>query len=233
MRVFCVLSVAATLLVTTAGTARAVHTDIEFSYESGMVAVAFGPEGYVFEGDFSDFPNPYSTDDPGYGSEVSEGFGIDPSDVIAFNVVGPLLYHNGTAFAATSETFTFHDALGSDVDVMSSTLSGFGYVGQASGTGDFHEHIDYSITTTAPVGAYGVPITLSALNSSLAPKGIADSLEFYLVFNRGLDSEEFETAVSDFAVAVPEPGTGLLLFIGGALCGLAVWKRKRNLSPVS
>lgn len=206
-------------------TAEAQHFDIDFEYESGGIEIEWGDTFRVFEGDFGDFGGGlYSTDDPGFATHNP----ITPGHVIGYNVLGPLRYHNGTNFAPTTESVTLGDVLSAGVVVNSSTNSGLGYVGQADGGGGFHEHIDFDITTTAPVGAYGVLLSLSSYDGSLNPTGIVDSESFYVVFNRGLGAPAFEAAVSDFAQVVPEPGSLGILAVGMLGCGAFYWRKRRS-----
>lgn len=201
-----------------AGSATA-HSDIFLDYEAGKLVVHPGHEGLVFEGDFGDFAGgPYETDDPGFNVDTGDSLGAN--DIIGFNVMGPLLYHNGTGFAVTAATVTFEDAVSTEVDITSATVSASGWVGQASGTGGLHEHLNMWINghSAAPVGAYGVLLSLSAYDSSFDPRlDIADSDLFYIVFNNGLDETTFENAVGDFAAIVPEPASVLLLLAGGGV----------------
>lgn len=193
------------------------HGDVEFTYEDGKIVIEFGDEGRVFEGDFDDLAGgPDATDDPGFGSEVEEGLGVDPDDLIGYKVLGPLTFHDGTDFAATSAAMALGNVGGSDVTVDGSTLAAGGLIGQADSMGDLHTHIDFAINSSAPAGAYGVLLSLTAFDSMMDPKGIADSDPFYIVFNRGLEEEAFEGAVEAFAAAaVPEPASLLLVGLGG------------------
>ena len=58
-------------------------------------------------------------------------------------------------------------------------------------------------------GAYAVRLNLST-NAS----GIADSDDFFIVYNFGLGDTEFEEGVEAFAALVPEPATMMLLPLG-------------------
>ena len=212
-----------------AGSAFAQHSDIEFEYDAGKIAIEFGVEGQVFE---VDLPLTGSfeqvTDDPGFDSEELLG-GLIPGDTIGFNVIGPLAYHNGTGFAAvpTGATIVIEDALSSVLNITDATTSESGVIAQAfdagGGRGDVHGHIDFALTPlsldTPEYGAYGVLMQLTSDNS-----GIADSDPFYIVFNFGLAEPTFEGAVGDFASSVPEPSS--LLLLAGA--GLLAARRRRG-----
>jgi len=201
------------------------HSDVEFEYDGGMIAIEFGDEGQVFEADFETsglFEQ--STEDPGFDSEELPN-GLMPNDLIGFNLLGPLVYHDGNGFASvpTGAAIQIADALNDVVTVDGSTTTGSGIVGQAGdsggGRGDIHAHIDFSLIPnsldTAEFGAYGILMELTTDRN-----GIANSDPFYIVFNFGLEEDEaqpgphFHDAVEDFAAAVPEPGSLALLGLG-------------------
>jgi hypothetical protein len=196
------------------------HGDVEFGYESRAIVLE---NGLVYEADFGDLAGgPDATDEPGFGSEFDEGLGINADEIIGYNVTRPLVFHDGTDFAGTTALLTVENVGGSDVIVSSVTSSGRGLIGQADGTGDYHAHIDYTISSGAAVGAYGLYLTLSSLDSNQQPTGIADSTELLIVFNRGLDTATFESTVSVFGATIPEPA-GILL---AGLVGLAFALRR-------
>ncbi|MEM8737128.1 MAG: PEP-CTERM sorting domain-containing protein [Planctomycetota bacterium] len=227
------------------GGASAQHSDIEFEFHDGMIEILGShshdesealveddhddhdhDHGLIFESDFGDLGGgPYSTDDPGFGSETEEGLGIDPLAIIGFNAVGPLMYHDGTSFSATTATVTVTSTTGTAVGINSGTNSGSGLIGQADSIGDFHAHIDYSINEDALSGAYGIALSLSAFDENQNPNPvIEDSETFYIVFNLGLDNATFESAVEGFEAVIPEPTSAALL---AGLGGLALIRRRK------
>lgn len=221
------MAVLSTVMLLPASTTFAQHHDIEFSYEAGKIAIEFGDEGHVFEGNWENLDGSYyTTDDPGFGSEVDEGLGIDPGDFIRFNVLGPLLFHNGSGFAPLTATSVFINGAGPGPNVVvdSSTTSGSGFVGQADSGGTLHSHIEFLIADSAPIGAYGLLLSLTAFDEFGQLKGIEDSDPFYLVLNLGLDEEVFEAAVGAFAAQVPEPSAVALVVSG--LAALVVYRRR-------
>ncbi len=223
-----ILAFAAAGALTLGQSAMAVHSDIEFKYDGGKIAIEFGDEGQVFEGDF---PTTGSfeqfTDDPGFASEVDEGLGINPGDIIDYNILGPLKYHNGTAFATvpTGASIRIDDNPTGSLTVDALTtgpVSGPGVIGDADGDGDVHSHIDFTLqpgefdtSNNPPAGAYSLLMELTT-----DADGIANSDPFYIVFNFGLAEGEngpFETAVGDFAALIPEPTSLAIAGLGGLL----------------
>jgi hypothetical protein len=209
-----------------AGVARAQHAgDVTFQYDGGGISILAGVEGLKFEGDF-----PTSgifarfASDPGFISELDQGLGINGGDIVSYNVLNNLYFWS----AATQDfadpgaaTITIDNAVGGDTVVGGSTgeIAPGGIIGQADGSGNFHAHVDYTLSLGAAFGAYGM---LWELDTD--EPGIADSDPFFLVFNYGLSEEDFETAVDAFAV--PEPSTWLLAAMAG--CAIAVAGRLRS-----
>lgn len=205
--------------------------DIEFSYSGGKIDIVFGPEGPAFE---SDFPTTGSfeqfTDEPGFISQAAEGLGINPDDIIDYNVLGPLKYHNGTSFAAvpSGAQIEISDNPSGGLFVSDTTVgpvSGTGVIGQADGAGDFHWHMGFDLLPigldTPEYGAYGLLMELVTDEPA-----IAASDPFYIVFNFGLDEQVFDGAVEDFAAAVPEPSSLALAALGCGLIGVAGRRRR-------
>ena len=208
-----ILLTSLTALLLAAPPAIAQHSDVEFSYVNNKIEIVFGLEGRIFEGDMptsgglAGFAN-----EPGFASEVSEGLGINPNDLISYQVVGGLLYHDGGGFASTPETIAGDDAPNFGTVIISqSTTAGDGLggvIGQAGGSGDFHADPGWQLSVPAATGAYGI-----ALAVSTDEPGIADSDSFYIVFNFGLDDPNFESTVEDFAYAI-DPIDGDVNFDG-------------------
>ena len=203
--------------------ALAQHADIEFTYTNNKLDVQFGPEGQVFESEFpTDGAFEQFTDDPGFASEAAEGLGVNPNDTIDYNIVGPLMFHNGTSLDAvpTGAQILISDNPGGSLTVTDSTsgpVSGDGVIAQADGGGDIHAHIDFTLQpgefdtgNNPPAGAYGLLMELTT-----DTVGIANSDPFFIVFNFGLAEQVFEGAVEAFAAAVPEPASLAVVTFGG------------------
>jgi len=213
--------------------ALAEHSDVTFLYQAGKVLIEPGPEGLVFEGEFptSGFFEQFTTN-PGFASETLDGLGIGPNDQIDYEVLGPLVFHDGAGFASVpaGAMLSIADNPFGSLTVDDSTLgpvSGPGLIGSADGTGDFHSHISFTLqplSLDAPAfGAYGLLMRLTTDHF-----GVSTSDPFFIVSNFGLDEAPFGAAVEDFAglLAVPEPSTfGLMGIAIGLLC-LVVWLRR-------
>lgn len=93
--------------------AQAQHAgDFLVDYQNNKVLQVAGPGGYL-EGEF----NPPSiflgellpfTDDPGFDTygESTGIYGLIPGDILGYNVLGPLVYHDGMNFAPASVNLT-------------------------------------------------------------------------------------------------------------------------------
>ena len=215
------------------------HSDVEFAYENARIAIEFGDEGAVFEGEFPLVGiDRQFTSEPGFGSELEEGLGIAPGDQVVYNVLSDLLYWNGDFAAVPGDIqIRIENRPPSPVvpDTIVSASSGMqrgsfspalNRIGAAEDDGDFHSDLNFifeplfDTPNEAAFGAYGFLMSLSSDNP-----GIADSEPFAMVFNYGLDEVVFEEGVESFATIVPEP-TGLLLpSVLGLLAILAIRRR--------
>jgi hypothetical protein len=224
-RLLVTFSVSIVALVGSTATALAQHAgDVAFHYDAGVISIIPGDEGLIFEGDF-----PTTgllarlASDPGFISELDQGLGINPSDIVSYNVLDNLYYWNPATqdFASPgAATITVDNPVGSDTIIGGATgvIAPGGILGQADGDGNFHEHVDYALSSDAALGAYGL---LWELDTD--EPGIGNSQAFFMVFNYGLELEEFETAVGAFA-AIPEPSSFTLGAM--ALAALAIAGRR-------
>ncbi len=210
--------------------AQHAHSDIEFEYDGGKIAIEFGAEGPVFEADLPvtnvDFSE-QATDDPGFASEAEEGLGVNAGDIIDYNILGPLVFHDGSDFTPVPTgaliRITDNGVNAGTLDVTSSTsgpVSGPGIIQEADALGDVHIHMDFELLPlsldTSDYGAYGILMELTTDEA-----GIANSDPFYIVFNFGLEEEIFEGAVEAFAGTVPEPTAAMLLAVGASFFAAA------------
>lgn len=204
--------------------ASAQHSDIEIGYKDGKIALEVGSEGRVFRGDFptSDLFE-QTTDDPGFATNVAEGLLVNGLDVIDYNILGPLGYHDGTSFSTVpaGANITIEDNPGGSLVVDALTVgpvTGPRFIGQANSSGNVHSHIDFALNPlsldTPAYGAYGLLMELTT-----DEPGIANSDPFYIVFNFGLEAPQFDQAVGAFAARIPEPASLALAGLGAVGVG--------------
>jgi hypothetical protein len=178
----------------------------------------------LFETDFGDLGGgPFATDDPGVDVNVQQG-AFTPGNWLRFQPVGQLLYWNGTQWSETTpngERIEVTDALSNTISFRAGGVGETaGVIGEIDSNGGLHEHLgsfaifDASNTPNGSTGAYRIQFKLfesapqSDTSVSIAATPIA------IVLNRGLASENFESAVAaaadldDNAAFVAE--TGLL-----------------------
>lgn len=190
--------------------AQVVHSDINFSYSGGQIVVDTGATSGVATGDFpvDGFFSQFETN-PGFASEGDVGFGINPNDTIAYNVLDNLLLWDGSNFVTPAANTQIRiENNGSAADTVIHSSSGtqpgaFGPlangVGQADGNGDFHSHVSFFLepnngSPSPDFGVYGLKFSLST-NAA----GIADSDPFFAVFNFGLSEQMFADAIQQYA----------------------------------
>ncbi len=233
MKVFVALFSALALAAAPAAMAQLHEGDVEVSIVGGKLvvdghAVVEAGTGYkVFEGDFGDLAGgPFSTDDPGYDSMPGT---FAAGTILQYAALGTLRFWNGGAWVTTPSLPGNAERVAIAGNGGESTLWTFGgvtgslsgLIGQAGANGNIHEHLDMTVSREgggAPaVGAYLIQLALTS-------SGLVDSDPFYIVLNRGLDDDAFETAVQ--ALAVPEPGRLALLVAGLAVVG-AIARRRR------
>lgn len=206
------------------------HSDVEFSFVAGAIDVEPGDEGFVFEGEFGEGAFANVASEPGFGSEVEEGAGINAGNIVGFNVLKPLFYWDGAQATSPGDaSITIAGAGGAGDTVVSAStgeqLADFttpaNLIGQAADDGDFHTDLDFTVSDGAPAGGYGLVLSLSTDD----PGGIGDSNPFGIFLNFGLDEALFEAGVGAFNQVVPEPSS--MILIGVSLLGLGYLRRKR------
>ncbi len=203
------------------------HSDVEFAYEAGRIAVEFGDEGPVFEGEFpTEGIDLQFTAEPGFASELEAGLGIRADDQIVYNVLGDLLFWND-GFRPAPDNAQIRIVNRPPAPLVPDTIVGTSTGVQpgsfdpatnriGAAVADFHSDLDFllepkgEIADPSMFGAYGFMISLST-----DADGIGDSDPFAMVFNFGLEEEHFEEGVEAFANMVPEPSgiSSLLLAI--------------------
>ncbi|CAE6507256.1 conserved exported hypothetical protein [Nitrosomonas nitrosa] len=160
----------------------------------------------LFEPDFGDIGGGlYTTDEPGFDVNIAKG-AFTPGNWLRFQPVGQLQFWNGTEWSTTApngERIEITDALGNAISFRADGVNDTpGVIGEVDSDGGLHEHLgkisifDASNALGGSVGAYRIQLKLfeSQANSdtsvSIATSPIA------IVFNRGLEQEKFELAVS-------------------------------------
>jgi hypothetical protein len=203
------------------------HSDINIDVVNS-VFVTYDDHGHVdaltgyniFESNFGDLEaGPFGTDDPGF---VSVG-GLPSGIILGYRAQGALQFWNGSNWGSVAgqETVSITDAFGEDSIFGASGPSGklVGLIDQVGSGGNLHSHLDFRIANsigTPAVGAYAILLSVLGLDVYFNPlSGYAESQSFYLVFNRGLSEEAFESAIDARVSAVPIPAAGPLF--GAAL----------------
>lgn len=185
----------------------------------------------------------FNTDDPGFNTEVGElefnsgdKLWLCAVDARSHSThgVGYVNYFNpatgGLDVTSGSDLVISDDDLAMPPERQNSqdqTLSGTSFTGSAlqfidtaDGSGHIHRHLFFDLVEdaggNAEVGAYGVMFQIhSDRNTGGGPDGTMDVVSdpFWIVFNHGMDDEDFENALSAFGV--PEPGSLTFLLLGG------------------
>jgi hypothetical protein len=159
----------------------------------------------LFETDFGDISGgPFATDDPGIDVNVQKGT-FTPGNWLRFQPVGQLLYWDGAQWIESSpngERIEIIDALNNAISFHASGVAETaGIIGEIDNSGGLHDHISFKIfdasnTPNGSPGAYRIQLRLfesapqSDTSVSIAAAPVA------IVFNRGLASESFESAVA-------------------------------------
>lgn len=233
------------------------HSDIELGYDNllspsriEMEAGEITVEGIrLYEGAFVELdpfnPGDFGADDPGFATNAFEGLLMNANDRLwlqALNAssfssfgVGYVNYYNpGTGMLEAAHRIAILDNTGATANLFLN--GGFiesganpQFIQTADGDGDIHDHVIFDLLDdgTAPLGAYGILFRLQADFSPGNGTMDVNSDPFWIVLNRGMSEEDFETlALPAFGLfAIPEPGAGVLL--AGLALAATVRRRKR------
>lgn len=200
--------------------------DVQPWLENGQIQL----NAELFESDFGDLPGGlYRTDDPGYDADTAKGaFGAN--NWLWFSGIGSLQFWNGAAWTSTvpnGEHVEVVDAIGNTtVFTTSGVTNPNGVVGQFDSLGDLHEHLDMSVWNASnvlggTVGAYWITLALFETAPESQIPVSTPSVPFSIIFNRGLSTADYETAVS----AVPVPAAVWLF--GSSILGLMGLARRK------
>ena len=162
-------------------------------------------ESALYETDFGDLGGgPFVTDDPGVDVNIQAG-AFTPGNWLRYKPVGQLLFWDGTQWTdvvPNGERIDITDVLSNvtsfSADGVSETA---GVIGEVDSNGSVHEHVSFAIfdASNAPngsAGAYRIQFNLfESLPQSDLPVSIT-ATPIAIVFNRGLETESYELAVS-------------------------------------
>jgi len=198
--------------------AQELHAD---DIQPWRVGAEIFTQSALYETDFGDLGGgEFVTDDPGVDVNVQEG-GFTPGNWLRFQPVGQLLFWDGaqwTDAVPNGERIEITDVLSNVASYSTGGVSETaGVIGEVDSSGGVHEHLSFAIFDASNVpngstGAYRIQFKLfeslpqSAMSVSIAASPVA------IVFNRGLDTESYELAVSaaagldDNSVFVAETG---------------------------
>lgn len=200
------------LALACAGAHAQVHQDIEVIVQGSSLAtgrVEFGTPGNpvtpnvrVFAASFGEVDN--GTDDPGYNAQAQAPLA---GRLIAFDILDALrVWQSGTFNTIATERLNV--SLGANVRttplVADQTVAGFNFVA-ASGTGSFHQHMNYFLGPPFAPGIYLLTLQVRCLSC-----GLSASPPFYVVFNQDQSPAAHQSAI-DYVQSVllaPPPCTG-------------------------
>ena len=159
----------------------------------------------LFEPDFGDIGGGlYTTDEPGFDVNIAKG-AFTPGGWLRFQPVGQLQFWNGTEWSTTApngERIEITDALGSAISYRTDGVSNTpAVIGEIGSDGGLHEHLEMSIFDASnalggSVGAYRIQLKLFESKADSDTSVSIASSPITIVFNRGLENDKFELAVS-------------------------------------
>ena len=188
------------------------HSDVFFTYGETKIEVTPQegrlslPQTMPVGGFFAQ-----ANTNPGFFSERDVGGGTGANDVVGYNVLGDLVFWSEGEFATPNSDTVIRiiNNPGSVEDALVGTGTGeqramfeplTNSIGQSSGNGDFHSHVDFRLEPISSdpdemplFGAYGLRLSLSSDNPD-----IEESDPFFIVYEFGLDDEQFNEALDDF-----------------------------------
>lgn len=160
----------------------------------------------VFEATFGEDPElPWSTDEPGLGG-VAADLGLTLGSTISLNMASGLGVWNGSGFDYGTSTVFSAEYGPTTIDTITGGSLDFLV------TEDYDLHPNWSIAEGTSAGAFAVEMTASIA-------GLGETESFYMVFNLGLDEEDYEASVEWVEMnLVPAPAAlpalGLAFVVG-------------------
>ncbi|MEQ8844323.1 MAG: GC-type dockerin domain-anchored protein [Phycisphaerales bacterium] len=189
MRIMTVLTSAA---LASAAVAQVHEGDIVITGERGVIETGFADAGTpvygrrVFDTEFGKLPN--WTNDPGFDSPTGA---FTPRAAIGFDVLGPVLSWDGSAFADVADSRILISKGPVSIETPTDGMEPGFVFGQASTTGKFHHHLAYELLAPAGDGLYLLEMVLWEDASA-----VADSEPFYLVFGQNASADDLADAVA-------------------------------------
>jgi hypothetical protein len=217
------------------------HTDVIFGYvDPATPSLGIqvendntSDEGYHYWE--SEFVN-NATDEPGFETELDEGFSFNPGDQVFFGVVnasanstygeGYVNYFDPVTGNVTADyqiTVADENIPGSaDLVLDGATASGgpLQLIDIAASDGYTHGHVDFDLEAGAPDGAYGILFQIHSRPAGTDGSADIVSDPIWLIINNNLSEEVYEgPALQAFGIveAVPEPSS-LVLLLAGSSC---------------
>jgi hypothetical protein len=180
----------------------------------------------IYRADLSDlFHGPWATSNPGFQTQGNER--LKPGAEIGFEGLGALSFWDGLRWsgAASGTELRVSDYFETDsIWTAAGVMHGVSHMlGEVSGSGKLHEHLVFSVTEGAALGAYQIMLRLSS-----SEYGSSDP--FHMVLNRGLSEPEFQRARQALiqAAVVPEPASAGLFLIGLSVLGFLRARRSSS-----
>lgn len=209
-------------------------------------------EGGMEDNSFGDF----AASEPGFATNAGHNLTVNASDRIYLRVLDASLHSTyginfGVGFMnyfdpsdGTLKTLpgfqlkakhNFGPLSVQDLSIGGTMLDGDNPLGLqvANGTGGIHSHFKFDLLNdaTAPLGAYGILVRLESdfFSNGYSAFGTTEleSAPFWMVFNHGMDEDDFDDLALPAFGAVPEP-SGLLLLGSLALGTVGFTRRRRS-----
>ena len=235
-----------TMFFMSLGALHAQHSDVEFGYDDpsnpSMLEIDNDfrtiENTMVFVSDF-ELLDPFNADDfasdnPGFATNQMEGLVLNAGDFVwidVLNAADESIFGAGfvnycdpaTGVISAAGRIAVIDNSNSTVDLIldgDSIESGANpsFIDLANSAGDVHDHIVFDLLddSSAPFGAYGL---YCQLLSDQDADGIGDvsSEPFWIIWNHGLSSTDFDNAIKHFGVGLTQVTSDSFLSLRGNL----------------